>query len=64
MDPRVGLCSVCQHGRQIVSARGSMFWLCDRAATDARYRKYPPLPVGRCAGFEAADQPEASREAN
>jgi hypothetical protein len=27
--------------------------MCRRSAADARYRKYPPLPVIACAGFEA-----------
>jgi len=36
----------------VAAARGSTFWLCTRAATDARFRKYPPLPVLRCPGFE------------
>ena len=26
--------------------------LCALAATDPRFRKYPPLPVLQCAGFE------------
>lgn len=30
-----------------------MFWLCERAVREpTRFRKYPPLPVLRCAGFE------------
>jgi hypothetical protein len=51
-DPRVGLCSVCKHARQIQSARGSSFYLCGRASTDSRFHKYPPLPVVACPGFE------------
>jgi hypothetical protein len=49
---RVGLCADCSHGRRIVSARGSSFWLCERAAMEAeRFAKYPRLPVVRCSGF-------------
>lgn len=51
--PRVGLCSVCTHARQVISTRGSTFWLCSRAQADPRFRKYPPLPVLTCPGFEA-----------
>ena len=51
-DPRVGLCSVCRHARRITSAKNSVFWLCERAASDARLRKYPPLPVRACVGHE------------
>jgi len=50
----VGLCSVCRH-RQVQEAQsGSRFWRCRRAATDPRFARYPPLPVRRCPGFEAA----------
>ena len=51
-DPRVGLCSVCAHARAVSSARGSTFWMCERALTEPGYRKYPPLPVRGCPGFE------------
>jgi hypothetical protein len=51
---RIGLCASCRHARTIVSAKGSEFWLCERAAKDPRYRKYPPLPVLRCPGHEPA----------
>jgi hypothetical protein len=50
---RVGLCADCRHARRIVSAKQSEFWLCQRAQTDPRFRKYPPLPVRQCPGHEA-----------
>jgi hypothetical protein len=51
---RVGLCAHCEHSRCVVSAKGSMFWLCERAVVEPeRFRKYPPLPVLRCSGFVA-----------
>ncbi|GAB4321108.1 MAG: hypothetical protein Kow0010_01280 [Dehalococcoidia bacterium] len=53
-DPAIGLCSLCAHARMIVSGRGSVFWLCGLAATDPRFRKYPPLPLRECDGFERA----------
>ena len=50
--PHVGLCSVCRFARAVTSARGSTFWLCGRSREDARFPKYPRLPVVRCPGFE------------
>ena len=47
-----GLCARCTHSRQIESARGSKFWLCQLSATDARFPKYPRLPVLSCPGYE------------
>jgi len=53
----VGLCAACAHARPIVSGRGSTFWLCGLSATDARFPKYPRLPVVRCAGFDGPREP-------
>jgi len=50
--PPAGLCEACVHHRVIESRRGSRFHLCERAADDARFAKYPPIPVLRCPGFE------------
>jgi len=52
IDPAVGLCSRCQHCR-IVKSERSTFYMCQRSFTEPEYRKYPPLPVLRCAGFDA-----------
>ncbi|MBX3251247.1 MAG: hypothetical protein KF901_28980 [Myxococcales bacterium] len=47
-DPRLlGLCATCVHVRPVVSAKGSVFWLC----REPTLPKYPPLPVRRCPGF-------------
>ena len=51
-----GLCETCHHVRRVVSGKGSTFIMCERSKTDARFRKYPPLPVMRCPGYE----PEAA----
>lgn len=51
-DPAVGLCATCRHARVVRNRRGSAFYLCRRSETDPRYRKYPQLPVTRCAGFD------------
>lgn len=56
-DPdRVGLCATCVHSRVIESKRGSVFRLCRRSETDARFPKYPPLPVRECVGYEKAKE--------
>ena len=54
IDRNVGLCSICIHAKRVGSARGSVFWLCRRAAQDRRFPKYPWLPLERCAGFASA----------
>jgi len=40
--------------RRVETARGSVFYLCERAAHDPHFPKYPPLPVVRCSGYERA----------
>ena len=49
-----GLCRDCNRGRRVESARGSVFWLCARAAVDGAFPRYPRLPVLRCEGYQAA----------
>jgi len=51
-DPAVGLCVACAWGRRVESGRGSVFWMCERSKVDARFAKYPRLPVVACVGFE------------
>ena len=51
-----GQCGLCRHRKQITSARGSQFVLCQRALTNSQFAKYPHLPVTDCAGFEALDR--------
>jgi len=55
-----GLCANCTHSRQIESARGSAFWLCQLSATDARFPKYPRLPVLSCPGYKPSDDGEGA----
>ena len=59
--PDVGLCADCRHARVQHTARGSEFWRCLRAETDAAYPRYPALPVRECAGFERAAGDEEPR---
>jgi hypothetical protein len=51
LEQQVGLCLTCRHGRQVSSSRDSTFWLCELSIVDARFRKYPRLPVTSCAGY-------------
>jgi len=39
----------CRHGRIVRGAR-STFWRCLLSDTDARFARYPTLPVLACAG--------------
>lgn len=49
---RAGLCDSCRHQRVVRNTRGSAFSLCERSRTDARFPKYPRVPVTRCVGYE------------
>jgi hypothetical protein len=61
-DPAVGLCADCRHARAQETARGSRFWRCLRAEDDARFARYPRLPVVRCAGYEVDPGASSGRE--
>jgi hypothetical protein len=50
MNP--GLCGTCTNARVIESRKGSRFYMCELSKTDPRFRKYPPLPVISCIGYE------------
>jgi len=56
LDARAGLCGQCKHARVITSDRGSQFLRCHYASVDARYPKYPRLPVLACAAFARRDE--------
>src|SRR6266487_1664376 len=55
MPTHPGLCATCQHVKATATKRGSVFYLCLRSQTDASFRKYPPLPVVQCRGYERQD---------
>jgi hypothetical protein len=46
-----GLCDTCKHQKLVRNTRGSVFSMCLRSRTDARYPKYPRLPVKECPGY-------------
>ena len=48
----VGLCLTCRWTRPSTTRRGSTFYRCGRAEDDARFPRYPPLPVRSCPGYE------------
>jgi hypothetical protein len=56
-ETRIGLCFDCAFGREIESERGSIFYLCELAASDPSYAKYPRLPVLGCAGYKRKARP-------
>jgi hypothetical protein len=49
--PDPGLCTTCQHARQIESDRGSIFFMCKLSFQDSAYAKYPRLPMRICSGY-------------
>jgi hypothetical protein len=53
---RIGLCADCLHARRIASARGSLFYLCERSASEPKFPRYPQLPVMQCSGYTPKTQ--------
>ncbi|HSS76661.1 MAG TPA: hypothetical protein VLV54_07920 [Thermoanaerobaculia bacterium] len=47
-----GLCATCEHLR-LQASKTSVFVRCGLAEEDARFAKYPPLPVRVCGGYRA-----------
>ena len=58
--PDTGLCARCTHERIVETTRGSTFTLCELSSTDARFPKYPRLPVLACDGFEERNNSSTS----
>lgn len=56
-DPRRGLCPQCAFVREIVSAKGSVFWMCEKARENERFPRYPVQPRLVCEGFEPLVRP-------
>ena len=61
---RAGLCDACTHVKRVRTRRGSLFYLCQLSYLDPAFRRYPPLPVLRCRGFEPAAGPPPETEEN
>jgi len=47
------LCITCRHAKRLTSPSGSVFLLCLRAESDKHFRRYPSLPVVKCAGYDS-----------
>ena len=50
------LCETCAWMREIVTAKGSRFLLCQLSQTSPAYPKYPPQSVTRCDGYPQKQQ--------
>jgi hypothetical protein len=50
-----GMCLTCRHAKLNETRRGTAYLRCGRSAWDDRLVRYPRLPVGDCAGFEARE---------
>ena len=59
---RVGLCADCRYAQTMKSDRGSVFYRCERSATDPAFPKYPRLPVRQCPGYERSSDGQDSSE--
>ena len=46
-----GLCDTCKYQKLVRTTRGSVFSMCERSKTDARFPKYSRLPVKQCPGY-------------
>jgi hypothetical protein len=46
-----GLCDSCEHQQLVANTRGSTFSLCRLSREDARYPRYPRIPVTECGGY-------------
>jgi len=60
-EGRAGLCEGCVHVQIVTSARGSRFYLCRLSFSDARFPRYPPIPVLRCAGYQPGPDPSGQQ---
>ncbi len=49
-----GLCATCRHSI-VTRSRRSAFVRCGLAEVDARFPRYPRLPVGECDGYRRRD---------
>lgn len=60
-SPEVGLCAHCAHAARVATPR-STFWLCRLAASDARFERYPRLPVRECPGHLEGEPERSARD--
>ena len=60
-EGRVGLCPGCRHVRVVRSRTNQDYYRCERSTADARYPKYPRLPVLRCDGYDPVEPPPSRK---
>lgn len=60
--PRAGLCATCRHA-EILRSKRSSFLRCALADRDARFPRYPGLPVLSCSGFDSLPAREPGERA-
>jgi hypothetical protein len=46
-----GLCATCAHALTTRSSKGATFVRCELSLADARFPRYPILPVRACDGY-------------
>ena len=56
------LCETCASMREVTTAKGSRFLLCQLSQSNPAYPKYPPQPVVRCQGFKQKKAEETVNE--
>lgn len=49
---KAGLCASCKQVQVNKSDRGPVYYFCRLSASDARFPKYPRLPMVTCEGYE------------
>jgi hypothetical protein len=52
------LCETCASMRQVITPKGSRFFLCRLSEWNPTFPKYPPQPVVRCDGYRSRDTNE------
>jgi hypothetical protein len=52
------LCETCASMREVITPKGSRFFLCQLSRTNPAFPKYPPQPVVRCDGYQPKNENE------
>ena len=56
----MSLCRSCESCREIVSGKGSKFFLCEHGLKNSAWPKYPPQPLFQCSLYQKAQpKPQA-----
>jgi hypothetical protein len=62
-DDKIGLCQNCLNAQVVSNRRGSKFYLCRLHEKEARFPKYPRLPVLACDGYVPDSNSDGNNEA-